>query len=395
MEENPLLALPRPIVEALFKCAEEEAQAVRARIERLKSKISEVKGLFSFKELNPKSPGLVAAVDGSMSSSPSRRLGSEFAIYAAGYMAFKGLQVIEEEYHAGSLSWSEGFRMFRVLLRLLMAYAERLAALKVLEKLNPDYVILDGPFFYFKYYAKAVKHLKIGVEGFDTGRDLIKAVTEATMKLIESNKAICIIRRSAMRAIDGWLLYNQGVDACIGTRDKHVMTMIMTPRSLWSYSDIISDRPPIYYAAFYTEYMKLRSLGKSPDELESSKEELMNDVKDRWREVYRLNLDLNEPPKLNRCYIRYSAIAPPFEVEAPPSLDVVDFASRMLSFHNPVTGLPMPSDLIDAMISLPRGSTTIFTEEVEAKLIRDPDITEKTLISDYFSYLNPQKREYV
>ncbi|MEM0235145.1 MAG: DNA double-strand break repair nuclease NurA [Candidatus Nezhaarchaeales archaeon] len=395
MEDNPLLSLPRPIVEALFKCAENEAQTIKARIARLSSKVNELKKVFNFKELSPKRPGIVVAVDGSMSSSPSRRLGSEFSIYTAGYIAFKDLQVIDEKYHAGSLSWSEGFKTFKVLLRLLMAYAERLAALEALKNVNPDYVILDGPFFYFKYYAKAVRHVRIGVEGFDSGRDLIRAVTEATLKLIESRKAVCIIRRSAMRAIDGWLLYNHGVDACIGTRDKHVMAMILPPRSLWSYSSIMGNRHPVHYAIFYAEYVKLRGLGKSLDELESSKEELIDDIEERWRESFRSNLDLSEPPKLNRYYIRYSATAPPFEVEAPPDLDVVDFASQMLSFHNPATGLPMPSDLIDAVVSLPRGSTTIFTEEIEAKLVKDPSIIDKTLISDYFSYLNPQKREYV
>jgi len=129
MEDNPLLSLPRPIVEALFKCAENEAQTIKARMARLSSKVNELKKVFNFKELSPKRSGIVVAVDGSMSSSPSRRLGSEFSIYTAGYIAFKDLQVIDEKYHAGSLSWSEGFKTFKVLLRLLMAYAERLAAL--------------------------------------------------------------------------------------------------------------------------------------------------------------------------------------------------------------------------------------------------------------------------
>ena len=198
-----------------------------------------------------------------------------------------------------------------------------------------------------------------------------------------------------MRALDGWLLYTKGFEACIGTRDKHIMTMLMPQATLWDYSEITRDKHPIHYAAFYREYMKLRDLGREPRELDEMKQDIMQNVEELWREKFRVNLGLSEPPRLKRYYIRYSASTPPFEVEAPPNLDIMDFASRMFSFYNPATGLPMPLDLVDSMISLPRGSTTMFTEEVEAMLIRDPEISDKTLISDYFSYLNPQKREYV
>ncbi|RLF05365.1 MAG: hypothetical protein DRJ60_05680, partial [Thermoprotei archaeon] len=157
MEDNPLLSLPRPIIEALFKCAEKEAQAVKAKITRLKERINKLKSYMKFKDLSPRDLGIIAAIDGSMSPSSSRRLGSEFAIYASGYIAFKGKEAIREGYYAGSLSWPEGLRAFRVLLRLLMAYAERMAALEALREVKPDYVILDGPFFYFKSYARYVK----------------------------------------------------------------------------------------------------------------------------------------------------------------------------------------------------------------------------------------------
>jgi len=395
MEDNPLLSLPRPIIEALFKCAEREAQAVKAKIIRLKERVSDLRSHVKFQSLSPRDPGVVAAIDGSMSPSSSRRLGSEFAIYASGYMVFKDKQAVREGYYAGSLSWSEGLRAFRILLRLLMAYAERMAALEVLREIKPDYVILDGPFFYFKSYARYVMSVRVNVEGIETGEELIDAITKATLKLIESGRAICIIRRSAMRALDGWLLYTRGLEACIGTRDKHIMTMLMPQASLWDYSQVIGDKHPIHYAAFYREYMRLMDLGKNREELDAMKQDIMRDVEELWKEKFRLNLGLSEPPMLKRYYVRYSASTPPFEVEAPPDLDVADFASRMLSFYNPATGLPMPLDLVDNAISLPRGSTTMFTEEVEAMLIRDPEIVDKALISDYFSYLNPQKREYV
>jgi len=55
-----------------------------------------------------------------------------------------------------------------------------------------------------------------------------------------------------------------------------------------------------------------------------------------------------------------------------------------------VTGLPFPIDLIDENVLLPRGFTKEFVEEVEALLIQDKAL-DKVDLSNYFSYLNPQK----
>lgn len=55
-----------------------------------------------------------------------------------------------------------------------------------------------------------------------------------------------------------------------------------------------------------------------------------------------------------------------------------------------MTGLPFPIDLIDENVLLPRGFTKEFVEEVEALLIQDKAL-DKVDLSNYFSYLNPQK----
>ena len=52
MEENPLLSLPRPIIEALFKSAEEEAKRARLRIQTLNERISLLKPLLKFEKLD-------------------------------------------------------------------------------------------------------------------------------------------------------------------------------------------------------------------------------------------------------------------------------------------------------------------------------------------------------
>ncbi|MBO3842485.1 MAG: hypothetical protein FGF48_08745 [Candidatus Brockarchaeota archaeon] len=90
-----------------------------------------------------------------------------------------------------------------------------------------------------------------------------------------------------------------------------------------------------------------------------------------------------------------TCLARAFEIETLADVDAGEFAEYFVDFHNPATGLPHPTDLIDEAVTLPRGSTTAFTEEVEARLIKDREIEDKTAISDYFTVLNPQKKEYV
>ena len=59
---------------------------------------------------------------------------------------------------------------------------------------------------------------------------------------------------------------------------------------------------------------------------------------------------------------------------------------------NTATGLPLPLDLIDQDVGIPRGFTQEFVEEIEATLARDPDL-DKFELETRFSSLNPQKRE--
>ncbi|RLF12045.1 MAG: hypothetical protein DRJ98_01695 [Thermoprotei archaeon] len=393
-EENPLLTLPRPIIEALFRSAEVEAQRVKMRVAKLAQAVEQVKPLFRFTPIKQGRGKLVVAADGSMSPTSSQRLGSEFAIYTAGYLAFKDREVVGERYYAGSLSWVEGLQTFRTLLRLLMAYTERKAALEAYRKYKPDYVILDGPYFYFRGHCRHLRNLEIDVEGLSTGLELIRKVRDMTLELMNTGRAICVIRRSVMRAIDGWLLYHHGEEACLRARDKHILTMVMPPMSLWSYQTLL-DRDPILYATYYRFYRRRKQEGKLPKELEAQRDRLMEQARRDWERKFREDLDmnLNQAPRTQRYYLRYTASMPPFEVEAVEGIDVEDFASTFTQFYNEATGLPFPVDLIDNFISLPRGSTTAFTEEVEARLIRDQSIKDKTTISDYFTYLNPQKKE--
>ena len=396
-EENPLLTLPKPIVDALFENAEREAAKAKERILNLRRRLEELKGFFKFREIKGKRSGRIVVADGSMSVAPSRRLGSSFAIYSAGYMVFDGDRLVDEKYYAGSLSWPHGgVRGFLILLRLLMANAERDAALEAYWKHSPDLVLLDGPFFYFRSYCRRIHDVRLGLPELQTGLDLVRTVRDKTLTLMRTGRAVCVIRRSGIRAIDGWLTYSRGEEATLGTSDKHLLTMVMPPMSTWSYREALGERFYIY-SVFYWFYRHERQRGKTAKELMEDREKLFNqsemDLKNRFERD--LKLDFSKIPRLERFYVRYSASAPPFEVEAPSGFNVEEFAEYFVDFHNPVTGLPYPVDLIDGAVTLPRGATTMFTEEIEARLVKDREIADKTAISQYFTVLNPQKKEYV
>lgn len=393
-EGNPLLTLPRPIVDALFESAGREAGEAKARILRLRAKLEGLKGLFEFEGLGDGRRGLVVVADGSMSMVPSDRIGSSFAIYTAGYMAFEGDRMIDEEYSAGSLSWADGGRRaFGTLLRLLMANAEREAALEADRRHGPDLILIDGPFFYFRGHCRYIRGIELGVEGLESGSDLVEAVRDKTLRLMEGGRALAAIRRSALRAIDGWLIYNRGEGARLGTSDKHILTMVMPPGALWSYRQALGG-DPLLFASFYRFYRRRRGEGRSAEELEGIKGDILAQCARDWENKFERDLGMGRPPGLERFYVRYGPGSPPFEVEAPRGLRVRECAEYFIDFHNPATGLPWPMDLIDDAVGLPRGSTTAFAEEVEARLVGDEEIGDKSAISDYFAPLNPQKREF-
>jgi hypothetical protein len=393
-EENPLLTLPRPIVDALFSSAEKEARSVKERILMLEKMARKVSEGFRFNRIAGSRKGCIAVADGSMSVAPSNRIGSLFAIYSAGYMVFDNGRLMDENYYAGSLSWPYGgARDFKTLLKLLMAYAERKAALEAYWKHNPDLILLDGPFFFFRGYCRYIHAVQVETPELKTGLDLVREVRDKTLTLMETGRAVCVIRRSGIRAVDGWLIYKQGEEACLRINDKHLLTMVMPPMTTWSYRDLCED--PLLYATFYRFYRRWRQAGRRPEELD--KEKILSQCLEDWRRKFLSDLDIEfeKVPRLERHYVRYTGAAPPFEIETLANMKPEGFAEYFVEFHNPATGLPYPIDMVDEAVTLPRGSTTAFTEEVEARLIKDQDIENKTAISDYFTVLNPQKKEYI
>jgi hypothetical protein len=111
------------------------------------------------------------------------------------------------------------------------------------------------------------------------------------------------------------------------------------------------------------------------------------------RTIYKsLKIDHGQVLRTARYHVRCSN-ALPFELETPLNKEVEPLLSYFLGFHNPATGLPWPIDLVDENVSLPRGFTREFVEEIEAELIRDPEVQDKIGLQAYFSHINPQKAE--
>ena len=116
--------------------------------------------------------------------------------------------------------------------------------------------------------------------------------------------------------------------------------------------------------------------------LEEARNALMGHMERDFKRKLKEDLDMEaeQLPPTQRAYIRYSSNMPPFEVEAPRGFDVKGFASSFAGFYNEAAGLPFPVDLIDSAVSLPRGCTTALTEEVEARLVEDSNIEDKSAI---------------
>jgi hypothetical protein len=91
-------------------------------------------------------------------------------------------------------------------------------------------------------------------------------------------------------------------------------------------------------------------------------------------------------------YLRTDYPAPPFCVEVRTGTDVSETLPYFAAVHSPATGLPLPLDMVDQNVGLPAGFTREFVEEIEANLIKDPEL-DKFDLQTHFAHLNPQKEE--
>jgi len=389
------LKLPVKLQHQFFEHAAIEAQRTKKLLIEQKKKLDEIRKMLSFKPI-PKDDSWedwrIAVVDGSESPVMSERVGGRFGTYSAGYHIFQGLELVEEEYFSGYMTDPQvGNReASQKVLELLTTELEREAALKCLEK-DVNLVIIDGPFFGFRARCRIISSKDIAVPSPRKGSDLVKHLVEMSQELLDSGKVVGVVKRIETAAIDGWTILRSGAgDLALSRNDKDILSSLMKQGEWFSYEEHFGSHHAFNYLSrlawafgrFYTT-----EGGRS---IESIHEACKGDVERNIRRD--LSCEPNQILRTTRHFVRCSYPAPPFAIEAHPRMPIGPVMAFCQSSCNPATGLPLPLDLTDQDVGIPRGFTQEFVEEIEATLARDPDL-DKFELETRFSSLNPQKAE--
>lgn len=388
--------LPSQLQHEFFNDAAREAEKVKSslgeklkRLEQIRKSIKTEKIIQSddWKKLR------IAAVDGSNSPSTSERLGVRYGAYSAGYMIFEGSKIVGEGYRSGSFSQEQisDRDVAEEALSMLRMNLERDVALHCLEQ-DVDYVLIDGSFFGFAAEALVINGRDIGVSGYSDGSELTFDVGKKSWDLLKSRKVAGIIKRTRTSVIDGWLTrMNATTSECLNMNDKYVMTYMLPLGHWFAFEWLLGEKHAHHYYARFRNMFRLviekKRKNRSMDDI--WKLTLRNFERNCMRNLLKTG-DLVRQSA--RYFVRCSS-GPPFQFEMFEDVDVSPLLPYFLAFHNPATGLPWPIDLIDESVSMPAGFTKEFVDEVQARLLRDPDMKDKLKLMEFFSYLNPQKEE--
>lgn len=389
------LKLPVTLQHQFFEHAALEAQRMKKLLLEEKKKLDEIHKLLSFNRVSGDDSWKdwrIAVVDGSDSPIMSELVGGRFGTFSAGYHIFQNMELVEEEYSSNCMTDTQvGNReISQKVLELLTTELEREAALKCLDK-NVDLIMIDGPFFGFRARCRIVAEKDITGPTPRKGIDLVKHLVEMSQKLLDSRKAVGVVKRIETAAIDGWTIRKLGTRAlALSRNDKDILASFMKAGESFSYEEHFGSHDAFNYLSrlawafgrFYTT-----DTGRS---IESIYEACTGDVE---RNIKRdLNCDPSQILATTRYFVRCSYPAPPFAMELNPVTEVDPILAFCKATCNSATGLPLPLDLIDQDVGIPRGFTQEFVEEIEATLARDPDL-DKFELETRFSSLNPQKRE--
>lgn len=388
--------IPVPLQHQFFSHARKEALTCKKKLMEQGEKLQRFRKHLKFQKVPDDDQWKnwrIACVDGSYSPATSERIGARYGAYCGGYFIFEGDELVDEGHSSGTISQDQIGDPERamLILRLLCTNLERDIAVRCLNHENVDLLIIDGSFFGFRVKCSEIRNQEINVEGFKKGGDLVDHVRDKSIELMNSRKAVGIIKRVRTTAFDGWTIYEHGSEKnSTGRNDRAILASIM-PQNCWFAYEWLLGSPGAfnYFTGFREAYRRLtnRRRFKSMDSI--------------FRETSRLadrNLmrNLNCAPgdifQTSRYYIRCTNSAAPFCFEVNKDMNIKPLLAYFEANYNPVTGLPFPIDLIDENVSLPRGFTKEFVEEVEALLIQDKAL-DKLDLSNYFMYLNPQKEE--
>lgn len=378
--------IPVKLQHQFFVHAEREAMRLKRRLNRQKELLKQLHGELPFRpipESNAWKRWRIACIDGSYSPNLSERLGARYGVYAAGYMIFEGSRLVDEAYQSDQLSHGQtgGPEATEILLGLLTTRLEREMARRCLEKKSPDLIILDGPFYGFRVRAKYLPQTA-KVPRFGTVESLIKYVREISTTLQSSGKCVGIVKRIRTEAIDGWLKKENRPRTRMN--DKAILAATMPANQWFSYADLFGGSTSAYN--IFSNYARRKYILGQTGLQEARKE-----VERRMKETLLVEdpyIALDNP----RYFVRCNKTAPPFCLETPKNMPLEAILSYFQANQNPATGLPFPLDLIDSNVGLPTGFTKEFVEEVEALLIKDPELQDVDL-ANHFQPLNPQKED--
>ena len=390
------MKLPSQLQHQFFKDAEREAEKVKRML------ADKLKGLDNLKksirterilEEDEWKKLRIAAIDGSNSATTSERLGVRYGAYSAGYVIFEGSKIVDEQYRSGSFSQEQisDQDLAQKTMSMLRVNLERDIALHCLKQ-DIDYVLIDGSFFGFRAEAVAINGKDIGVEGYEDGSKLTEQVAWKSYDLMKSGKVAGVIKRTRTSVIDGLLTkLNGNTSACLNTNDKYIMTY-MLPIGHWFAFEWLFDQKHDhhYYARFRSIYRQIVEREKKSATMDDIWDAVKRDFEHSSKRILGISGELIK--KSARYFARCSASSP-FEFEIFEDADASPLLPYFLAFHNPATSLPWPIDLVDESVSMPQGFTREFVDEVQARLLRDPEMKDKLKLMEFFSYLNPQKEE--
>jgi hypothetical protein len=386
--------IPKKMQQQFFEFAQKEARETKTRLLKDRAKLVEIGKLFRFRDvpLNEEWKNWrVCVVDGTDSPVMSERVGGRFGAYGVTYHIFEGMKLVEEDYYSGQVVDLQvgDSEASEKMLSLLTTALERDIALSCLEK-NIDLLLIDGSFFGFRPRCRIIHNRRVPSEEYEGGAQLVKHVRNVTTRLLESGKVIGIIKRVQTSALDGWSIFTNGDERSVMNRnDREILSSLMKERQYFSYESLFKS--PVIFNYFtrlalaYHRYARDKSRG-----IESIFKACRNEVD---RNVRR---DLFCRPeqifRTSRHYVRCSYPASTLCFETPIKCDLENLLAFFQATCNKATGLPLHLDLTDQDIAMPRGFTQELVEEIEANLVKDPDL-DKFEVENHFASLNPQKNE--
>jgi hypothetical protein len=387
--------IPVTLQHQFFEFAEQEAENAKRKLLADAAKLKALARRLRFKaasESDVWEDWTVACVDGSDSPTLSERVGARYGTFAAGYMLFQHGELKDEDYRSGYVSHGQvgDSEVSKKLLDLHTVKLERQLALELVSK--ADLVLIDGSFFGWRAGCSQIRDepFPLGMSrAYARVGDLIDEIRDLTIQLLDSQKAVGVIKRVRTAAIDGWLSLTEGEQGCLDRNDRAILGRLMAARTWFAYHWLF--QPPEAYN--YYAYVR-RILREYPN---LDRDSALRKAKDSFEGSVRSDLNCNPQHVLRtaRYYQRTTDAALPFCFETHAEMrgleDVVSYF-QTLGNYNEATGLPFPIDLIDQNVSLPGGFTREFVEEIEAQLVRDPDL-DKADLSNSFGRLNPQKEE--